>query len=164
MNAPERVLNQQTHIPAPAVRTAPFAGPIVWDRDSLKKDDGLIRLDAGSRRELDRIVDVLRHNPLPTPMLVPDEFEMPACRAMMTRAKTVLEEGVGFVIIDRLPLEEYSVDEARAAYWLLAQLVSRQPEKGRWPDPPGRREPPRAGPHRRRASPQPAAHADTHTR
>src|SRR5258706_95979 len=103
MNAPDRVLNQQTHNPAPAVRTAPFTGPIAWDRDSLGKDDGLIRLNAESRRELDTIVEAVRHNPLPTTMLVPGEFEMPACRAMMARAKQMLENGVGFVIIDRLP-------------------------------------------------------------
>ena len=125
MNIPESVLDQQVPTAAPAVRTAPFAGPIAWDRDSLGKDDGLLRLDAESRRELDRIVDVLRHNPLPTTMLVPDEFDMPACRALMARAKEILERGVGFVILDRLPMEDYSVDEARSVYWLLAQLVSR---------------------------------------
>lgn len=125
MNAPEVVLNQQMHSAAPAVRKAPFAGPIAWERDSLAKDDGLIRLDAESRRELDGIVEVIRHNPLPTHMLSPDEFEMPACRAMMAKAKKVLEDGVGFVIIDRLPLDAYSVDEARAVYWILSQLVSR---------------------------------------
>jgi alpha-ketoglutarate-dependent taurine dioxygenase len=125
MNAPERVLNQETHGAEPPVRTTPFAGPIVWDRDSLKKDDGMITLDAASRRELDAIVEAIRHNPLQTPLLVPDDFEMPACRAMMARAKEVLEHGVGFVIIDRLPLDAYSVDEARAVYWLLSQLVAR---------------------------------------
>ena len=125
MNAVDRVLNQQNHTPAPVVRTTPFSGPIVWDRDTLKKDDGIIRLDADSRSELERIVEMLRDNPLPTTMLAPDEFEMPACRAMMAGAKKVLEEGVGFVIIDRLPLEDYTRDEACAVYWLLAQLVSR---------------------------------------
>lgn len=125
MNAPERVLNQQPHAAAPVVRTTPFTGPIAWEKATLRPDDGLIRLNADARRELDRIVDVIRHNPLPTPMLTPDEFEMPACRAMMARAKQVLEDGVGFVIIDRLPLGDYSVDEARAVYWVLSQLVSR---------------------------------------
>jgi alpha-ketoglutarate-dependent taurine dioxygenase len=125
MGIAERILSQHTHSERPPVRDTPFAGPIVWGRDSLGPEDGVIRLDPASRRELDRIVEVLRHNPLPTQLLVPDEFEMPACRAMMARAKKMLDEGVGFVIIDRLPLEEYSVDEARAAYWLLAQLVSR---------------------------------------
>ena len=125
MGTAERILQQHTPSGRPSIRDTPFEGPIVWDRDSLGAEDGVIRLDAGSRRELDRIVEVLRHNPLPTQYLVPDEFEMSACRAMMARAKKVLTDGVGFVILDRLPLEEYSVDEARAAYWLLAQLVSR---------------------------------------
>lgn len=58
-------------------------------------------------------------------MLVPGDFELAACRAMMARVRQVLEEGVGFVIIDRLPMDKYSIDEARAVYWLLAQLVSR---------------------------------------
>ena len=71
MNASQRVLNQQRQTAAPVVRTTPFTGPIAWERASLGNDDGLIRLDDGSRRELDAIVHVLRHNPLPTPMLVP---------------------------------------------------------------------------------------------
>jgi len=125
MNAPERVLTQQAHAADSAVRTMPFDGPIVWERGTLGEEDGLVRLDAESRAELDAIVEVLRRNPLPTSMLAPEEFDMPACRAMMARAKEVLDEGVGFVIIDRLPMQDYSVDEARAVYWLLAQLVSR---------------------------------------
>lgn len=125
MNAPEPVLNQQAHAASPVVRTTPLDGPIAWERDSLGKSDGMVALDPESRKELDRVVDTLRHNPLPTPMLTPADFELPACRAMMRRVRKVLEDGVGFVIIDRLPMEEYSVDEARAAYRLLAQLLSR---------------------------------------
>lgn len=125
MGTAEQILNQHTRSATPLIRDTPFEGPIVWDRDSLGPEDGVIRLDADSRCELDRIVDVLRHNPLPTQLLVPDEFEMPACRAVMARVAQALAEGIGFVIIDRLPLDAYSVDEARAVYWLLAQLVSR---------------------------------------
>ncbi len=32
---------------------------------------------------------------------------------------------MGFVIVDKLPMDDYTVDEARAVYWLLAQMVSR---------------------------------------
>ena len=128
MGAAERILNEHAeHAQAgtPAVRATPLRGPIAWDRDSLGRDEGVIPLDAASRRELDAIVAVLRSNPLPTQFLVTDDFDMPACRALMARAKDVLENGVGFVILDRLPMEAYSVDEARAVYWLLAQLLSR---------------------------------------
>jgi len=36
-----------------------------------------------------------------------------------------LETGCGFVVIDRLPLEQLSTDEAILAYWLLGQMIDR---------------------------------------
>jgi len=125
MGAREQILTEDPHAHPSRVRETPFAGPIAWSRETLSPSDGMIALDAASRRELDEVVETLRHNPLPTPLLTPDEFELSACRAMMARAKDVLENGVGFVIVDRLPMDDYSVDEARAVYWLLAQMVSR---------------------------------------
>ncbi len=125
MQVSERILNQDAHVGKPPMREVPFRGPIAWDRESLASSDGMIPLDTAARRELDRVVEILRANPLPVQLLVPEEFELPACRAMMARASAELASGPGFVIIDRLPLEDYGVDDARAVYWLLAQLVSR---------------------------------------
>lgn len=124
MGAIERILTEN-HGDAAQVRDTPFQGPIVWRRDTLAPDDGIIALDAGCRRELDELVETLRRNPLATPLLQLEDFDLPACRAMMTRARGVLEHGVGFVIIDKLPMDDYTVDEARAVYWLLSQMVSR---------------------------------------
>ncbi len=125
MQVSERILNQDAHVGKPPMREVPFRGPIAWDRESLASSDGMIPLDTAARRELDRVVEILRATPLPVQLLVPEEFELPACRAMMARASAELASGPGFVIIDRLPLEDYGVDDARAVYWLLAQLVSR---------------------------------------
>ena len=86
MGAVEQVLNQHQQTAHVAVRRTPFSGPICWSRDSLGPEDGLIRLDPAARRELDVIVEILRANPLSTALLIPDEFEMQACRAMMARA------------------------------------------------------------------------------
>ena len=71
------------------------------------------------------MVATLRENPLPTQVLVADDFALDACRRLMATVKRTLTEGVGFVIIDRLPLEAYSRQEATAVYWLLSQLVAR---------------------------------------
>ncbi|MBN9428242.1 MAG: TauD/TfdA family dioxygenase [Burkholderiales bacterium] len=119
------ILEQPTDQAAFTVRRKPFEGAIVWDRDSLAPDSGVIRVDERCQREIDAMVDVLRHNRLPLELLSPDEFELPACRALMRRAKAELEEGVGFVIIDRIASERYSVDENRQLYWVLAQLIER---------------------------------------
>src|SRR5690606_22248654 len=87
--------------------------------------DGIVALTPECRRELDAVVELLRRNPLPTIALVPDDFELTACRAMMARVSDILRDGVGFVIIDRLPMDDYSVNEATTVYWLLAQMVAR---------------------------------------
>jgi Taurine catabolism dioxygenase TauD, TfdA family len=105
--------------------TAPLAASVAWDRAGLSDRDGRIELDDASREELDRVVATLRDNPLAIELLEPDDFELVACRRLMAKTRAVLDHGVGFVIIDRLPLDAYSKAEATAAHWLLSQLVSR---------------------------------------
>src|SRR5262245_22803943 len=121
---PATILSQ----PAPdhplRIRETPFTGPLAWTRDTLSPDDGVLRLDADCRRELDGALSVIRANPLPTLMLEAAAFDLPACRRLMGQARTMLETGVGFVLIDRLPLDDYSADDAKSLYWLLAQLLA----------------------------------------
>ena len=102
-----------------------LAGPLAWSRDSLSPEDGLLHLDAACLRELEVAREAIRANPLPVLALDPAGFELNACRELMRRAKETLENGVGFVLIDRLPLDAWSEGESKALYWLLVQLVSR---------------------------------------
>lgn len=125
MASAEPVLSEDTRREPPRPPRMPLQGAIAWTRDSLAPDDGLVRLDTDTLHELDALVDTLRANPLPIEALSVDDFALPASRRLMARVKATLEDGIGFVIIDRLPMERYSVDEARAVYWLLSQLVAR---------------------------------------
>lgn len=120
-----RILEEHTRTAAADIPRTPIRSQAVWDRSSLKPHDGLIRLTDAARRELDAVVAILRENPLATEFLEPSSFQLEACRRMMTEARQILSEGVGFVIIDRLPMDLYSKQEARAVYWLLAQMVCR---------------------------------------
>ena len=43
----------------------------------------------------------------------------------MLEAKAIIAEGPGFLILDRLPVERYSRDEAVAMYWLLGSMLAR---------------------------------------
>lgn len=106
-------------------------GPIAWTRDSLSADDGMIVLDPDAQAEIREIADILTQNPVPVLALRPEDFEMPACRRLMVRAATVLRDGVGFVLIDRLPVEEIGRETATAVYWLLCSLISR-PVAQKW--------------------------------
>jgi alpha-ketoglutarate-dependent taurine dioxygenase len=107
------------------IRTTPFNGPIAWTGESLDPNDGMIGIDAECRRELDGLVETLNANPMQTALLDAAEFDLPACRRMMQHAKDTLEAGPGFVIIDKLPVQEYGVQASQAVYWILSQLVAR---------------------------------------
>jgi alpha-ketoglutarate-dependent taurine dioxygenase len=122
---PAAILEEHTRTASADIPRTPIRSQAVWDRDSLGPDDGLVRLTAEARRELDAVVAVLRENPLAVEFLEPSAFPLDACRAMMARARQILSEGVGFVIIDRLPMDVYSKQEAKAVYWLLSQMVCR---------------------------------------
>ncbi len=97
--------------------------PIAWTDDNLPDDAGLVRVSDACRAELLATADLLESNPLPVVSLRPDDFEMPACRKMMVQAKNSLEEGVGFAVIDRLPVEELGRETATGLYWLLTNML-----------------------------------------
>ena len=85
----------------------------------------MLRLGPDCRGELAGVLAAVRANPLPTLMIEPAAFELPACRALMARAKATLETGVGFALVEGLPLDGCTLDEARALYWVLMQMLAR---------------------------------------
>ena len=52
-----------------------------------------------------------------------DEFELPACRQMMLAMKNILDDGVGFAVLDRMPMDDYPIETLVDIYWLLGQFV-----------------------------------------
>ncbi|MBT6431259.1 MAG: TauD/TfdA family dioxygenase [Rhodospirillaceae bacterium] len=99
--------------------------PLAWTNMDLADDAGLVALDDGCTAELLTLADVLAANPLPILSLHPDDFELPQCRALMAQVAEQLSDGLGFAIIDRLPLDRLGDNAATALYWLLASLVAR---------------------------------------
>ncbi len=113
------------------VMQTPLAGPMAWAADTLLEDDGLVVLDSDCRAELDAAAIEFESNPLPVEALAPDFFDLPACAAAMQRVRAQVCDGIGFAIIDRLPVERLSKRTAVALYWLLMSLVGR-PVAQKW--------------------------------
>lgn len=97
----------------------------------MAADSGVCVLPAACLAELEYIADQLAAHPFPTIALKPDHFELPACAAFMASVQETLRNGVGFVILDRLPLERFGPEIAMALYWLLCSLVAR-PVAQKW--------------------------------
>jgi alpha-ketoglutarate-dependent taurine dioxygenase len=104
---------------------------LLWRGDTLSADTGRITLPAEVVKELDEAVAALDRDPLPLLLLKPDDFALDASRAFMRAVKRTIDDGPGFAIVDRLPVERWSDDASRAVWWLLASLVAR-PVAQKW--------------------------------
>ena len=116
---------------AVAVCEREVTGAIAWTRGALGPGAGRVPLSAACLAEIDAAVAAMRANPLPTLALAPQDFDLPACRAAMAEVKRALDDGVGFALLDRLPVDRLSREAAVRAYWLLASLVAR-PVAQKW--------------------------------
>lgn len=104
--------------------TPAIADPRAWRADAI--DDRAawyFHLPSRCLGLLDQTVRRLRDEPRPTTELQVRGFPCADCGEDLFPVLDALEGGRGFVIIDRLPLDRYSVAEAQALYWLLGQLL-----------------------------------------
>jgi len=104
---------------------------LLWRGDTLPADAGKLFLPAGALRELDAVAESLDRDPLPLLVLRPEDFALDESRAFMHTVKTQIDDELGFAIVDRLPVERWSLASAKAIWWLLASLVAR-PVAQKW--------------------------------
>ena len=112
-------------LPPEQVPAAPFEFPKAWRRSEVRQDDYFFKLTDAALAELRAIGDSLTKAPLPYLLLTPNMYKMDACRAIISQAKQALDHGVGFAIIDRLPLDDYPMPTIEALHWLLGQALGR---------------------------------------
>jgi alpha-ketoglutarate-dependent taurine dioxygenase len=109
----------------PTMLTDDIRAPRAWRREEIGPRDWIVPLSAGCLAELDGVVARLRRDPLPTLLLRPDECSLSACAEAMRRVREKLRSGIGLAVLDRVPVERYSLDENRALMWLFGSLLGR---------------------------------------
>jgi len=102
-----------------------ISGRQAWVRDSLRPDDWTVSRPPECLGELRGVLAALRHNPLPLFLLSPADFALERCGALMRRVRAILDDGIMFAVLDRLPMDEMSREESVMLYWLLASLLAR---------------------------------------
>ena len=102
-----------------------IAGAAAWTRDEVSPRDWEISVPEAAVHELEAVLDDLRRVPTPVESLRPDGLRLEACAAVMRQVRARLVHGIGMAIVDRVPVERYTVDESRAVAWLLASLLGR---------------------------------------
>jgi hypothetical protein len=96
-----------------------------WRGDELPPSPGLIDIPGLVLDELSEVVRYLGANPMPPLSLLPDDFALTATAAFGHRVRDELDTGLGFALLDRLPVEHWTLDQCRAVYWLLGRTVGR---------------------------------------
>ena len=76
----------------------------------------IIALNNEVLAETREIVRAVRRQPLPIYLHSPETFELTAWRQIMAAASEKLTEGLGFTVIDRLPMDEFN-DNKRKPYF-----------------------------------------------
>ena len=95
-----------------------------WMGRQVCRADWLLPLPDEVRSEVLAVVARLREAPLPVLLRRPDQFALPACGTLVADVRRRLTGGLGLVVLDRLPLEDWSTDEAAAVHWVLGQLLA----------------------------------------
>ena len=108
---------------APAILSTVIPEPAAWHGPTLAHERYLIPIPADVLSELEGALAELRRAPLPTLLLLPEHFPLAAAARWMREVRRQLDEGSGFVMLDRLPVDTMSRDEAIALYWLLMSLL-----------------------------------------
>jgi len=96
-----------------------------WLSHEIGPEDWTVRLGGAAMDEIRQMVATLQADPLPMLLRTPDTFDMPLLRESFSRAKNILDQGCGFSVIDRLPMDDYAIDVMISCYWILGQLIGR---------------------------------------
>ena len=104
-------------------------GKKAWVRADIRRDDWFFKLPSDCLLELKAVLPELRGKLKPVESIDAGRYALTACRTVMRRVQAALDDGVRFAVVDRLPLEELSDDEAYALYWILSSLLARPVEQ-----------------------------------
>jgi Taurine catabolism dioxygenase TauD, TfdA family len=96
-----------------------------WKRRDLSPGHWLVSLPPRCVDELDAVARQVRREPLPTVLLDPGQFSLAACAEVMDGVREKLRAGVGLAVLDRVPVERYTIPENQALAWLLGSLLGR---------------------------------------
>ena len=105
--------------PEPAMLTENVDAPCAWRREDLDSASLRIPLDDAVIAELDALAGRLADYDGPIEDLTPTSFDLPATGKLLAQVRDRIDNGIGFAILDRLPIERWDERAAKAVAWLV---------------------------------------------
>ena len=111
---------------ATLVHRAPIADSSAWKvSDFTTPANYTIQLDATQLSDIDRAVRQIKAAGLSLDDLQREHFEVPSLRPVIDEIRYQIEDGRGFVVLRRLPVEDYSKDEIGMIFWGIGTHLGR---------------------------------------
>jgi len=111
--------------PTPMYRT-PIDHPSAWNvADFTTPVDYTIEFDATQLRDIERAIQKIKAAGLGLDDLRREHFEVPSLRPVIDQIRYEIEDGRGFVVVRRLPVEVYSKDEIGMIFWGIGTHLGR---------------------------------------
>jgi len=110
-------------IPHAPVIEHDIPGRRAWHRDGVTAADWTVPVPPACVDEMERAIAQPR--PSSIEAIRPDRHALVACAALMERVRQKLVDGPGIAVVDRVPVERYAADDAKAIGWILASLLGR---------------------------------------
>ncbi|MBT6657324.1 MAG: TauD/TfdA family dioxygenase [Proteobacteria bacterium] len=96
-----------------------------WVATEIRKQDWSVDLNDDALGEIRAMAAQMTETRLPTLLRHPDQFEIPSLAAAYRKIKAICDHGVGFAVLDGLPMAEFETQPMIDIYWTLGQLIGR---------------------------------------
>ncbi|WP_367129579.1 MULTISPECIES: TauD/TfdA family dioxygenase [Streptomyces] len=107
--------------PADTVLTEPVTGPSAWTAaDFTGESDWVVALTPEEIDDLETALAAAKARGIPFEQLTVEDFPLPVLGKTFETAVQELEFGRGFTLLRGLPVERWTLAEARLAYWGIA--------------------------------------------
>ncbi len=102
-----------------------------WLASDITPADWIVTVSPQMIDEIDVLARFIELNPVQNLQRRASDFALPICRSAIQDMKHILDQGVGFAVLDSLPMDDYAIDTLVEIYWLLGQLIGR-PVAQKW--------------------------------
>ncbi len=96
-----------------------------WLAHEINETDWLVKLSANEEKEIKNMIDDMVKIPLPFLLREVNDFEIPSLRKIYKKIKCICDNGIGFAVIDKLPLDDFDEELIKSVYWVLGQLIGK---------------------------------------
>ena len=115
----------------PVMLEEPVRGSRAWDASDLISEDWTIQFSENALEEIHTIAETIRNHHLTDFLRGPKDFEIPHLKEIASSAKSILDLGCGFCVIEPFPLDSLNDQEQVECFRIFSQLLGR-PGPQKW--------------------------------